>query len=87
MKTKTSSLASMLVTQVQYGQSRPYIPAGMNLECFSSMRDNIVLAEQKEKDKGRKTLVLDLDETLVHSSFQPVSKSDLVLPVEIEGQT
>ena len=35
---------------------------------------------------GRKTLVLDLDETLVHSSFTPVDNPDLVLPVHIEDQ-
>ena len=32
-------------------------------------------------------LVLDLDETLVHSSFQPVAGVDYVLPVVIEGYT
>ena len=47
--------------------------------------DEIVLGPQKENDKGMKTLVLDLDETLVHSSFQPIEAPDLVLPVEIEG--
>ncbi len=36
--------------------------------------------------KGRKTLVLDLDETLVHSSFKPPSHPDIVLPVDIEGR-
>jgi RNA polymerase II subunit A small phosphatase-like protein len=30
-------------------------------------------------------LVLDLDETLVHSSFKPPPKPDIILPVEIEG--
>lgn len=30
--------------------------------------------------------MLDLDETLVHSSFKPVEKPDITLPVEIEGQ-
>jgi RNA polymerase II subunit A small phosphatase-like protein len=29
--------------------------------------------------------VLDLDETLVHSSFKPIDNPDIVLPVEIEG--
>ena len=31
-------------------------------------------------------LVLDLDETLVHSSFKPVPNADFVVPIEIEGQ-
>ncbi|KAI0299239.1 HAD-like domain-containing protein [Russula brevipes] len=33
---------------------------------------------------GRKCLVLDLDETLVHSSFKPIQQADFVLPIEIE---
>ena len=32
------------------------------------------------------TLVLDLDETLVHSSFRPIPNPDFVIPVEIEGK-
>lgn len=38
------------------------------------------------RDTGRKTLVLDLDETLVHSSFKPVPNPDYVIPVEIDGK-
>lgn len=33
-----------------------------------------------------KTLVLDLDETLVHSSFKQPKKSDIIIPVDIEGR-
>lgn len=36
---------------------------------------------------GRKTLLLDVDETLVHSSFTPTDKADIVLPIDIEGRT
>lgn len=36
-------------------------------------------------DQGKKCLVLDLDETLVHSSFRPTVKPDYIIPVEIEG--
>lgn len=31
------------------------------------------------------TLILDLDETLVHSSFKPVPGADWVVPVEVDG--
>lgn len=42
------------------------------------------LPKKSEGDK-RKTLVLDLDETLVHSSFKPVFNCDIILPIEVEG--
>jgi carboxy-terminal domain RNA polymerase II polypeptide A small phosphatase len=37
--------------------------------------------------KGRKTLLLDVDETLVHSTFTPNEKAEIVLPIDIEGRT
>jgi carboxy-terminal domain RNA polymerase II polypeptide A small phosphatase len=37
--------------------------------------------------RGRKTLLLDVDETLVHSSFTPTDKAHIVLPIDIEGRT
>lgn len=43
------------------------------------------LPRQREKDRGKKTLVLDLDETLVHSSFKPVLGADIVLSIQIEN--
>jgi len=48
-------------------------------------RDDHLLPPQRENKKGKKCLVLDLDETLVHSSFKPV-ECDFVVPVEIEDQ-
>ncbi|EKC98705.1 protein phosphatase [Trichosporon asahii var. asahii CBS 8904] len=40
-----------------------------------------------DMDKGRKCLVLDLDETLLHSSFKMLPSADYIVPVEIESQT
>ena len=38
-------------------------------------------------NKGKKCLALDLDETLVHSSFQlPHTPTDYKIPVTIEGK-
>lgn len=45
-----------------------------------------VIGPPASQDVGKKTLVLDLDETLVHSSFRPVPSPDYIIPVEIEGR-
>lgn len=39
----------------------------------------------QERDAHKKCMVIDLDETLVHSSFKPISNADFVVPVEIDG--
>ncbi|XP_057303560.1 carboxy-terminal domain RNA polymerase II polypeptide A small phosphatase 1-like [Hydractinia symbiolongicarpus] len=37
------------------------------------------------QDLNKKCVVIDLDETLVHSSFKPVDNADFIVPVEIDG--
>ncbi|KAJ3200603.1 hypothetical protein HDU82_008756 [Entophlyctis luteolus] len=47
--------------------------------------DSFILPPIKPEFVGRKLLVLDLDETLVHSSFKPVPDADYIIPILIEG--
>merc|ERR1719361_709133 len=44
-----------------------------------------LLGRRLPKHRNQKTLVIDLDETLVHSSFKKVSRHDFIVPVEIEN--
>ncbi|KAK7938651.1 hypothetical protein WMY93_001977 [Mugilogobius chulae] len=44
-----------------------------------------LLPELPSSDSSKMCVVIDLDETLVHSSFKPMNKADFVIPVEIEG--
>ncbi|XP_013926525.1 PREDICTED: carboxy-terminal domain RNA polymerase II polypeptide A small phosphatase 1 [Thamnophis sirtalis] len=44
-----------------------------------------LLPEIKSQDASKICVVIDLDETLVHSSFKPVNNADFIIPVEIDG--
>lgn len=44
-----------------------------------------LLPPVKHQDMHKKCMVIDLDETLVHSSFKPINNADFVVPVEIDG--
>ncbi|KAF7281371.1 hypothetical protein GWI33_004854 [Rhynchophorus ferrugineus] len=50
-----------------------------------SDRVSFLLPPQKNQDVQKKCMVIDLDETLVHSSFKPINNADFIVPVEIDG--
>jgi len=52
----------------------------------SSGGEEPLLPPLRPEDYGKKCLVLDLDETLVHSSFKPIPNADFQIPVEIDDQ-
>jgi carboxy-terminal domain RNA polymerase II polypeptide A small phosphatase len=45
-----------------------------------------ILGPPSPRHSDKVCLVLDLDETLVHSSFRPIPSPDFIIPVEIEGR-
>ena len=45
-----------------------------------------LLPQKSDEFLNKKTLILDLDETLVHSSFTPFEKNDIILSVDFEGE-
>ncbi|XP_027691571.1 CTD small phosphatase-like protein isoform X1 [Vombatus ursinus] len=63
---------------LQKGDQRHVIP-------IPSPSAKYLLPELKVPDYGKKCMVIDLDETLVHSSFKPISNADFIVPVEIDG--
>jgi hypothetical protein len=50
-------------------------------------RQQPLLGEIDADDRGKKCLVLDLDETLVHSSFRAMPNADYIIPVRIDDVT
>eukprot|EP00180_Rhodochaete_pulchella_P000180 Plantae.Rhodophyta-Rhodochaete_pulchella.ctg1119.p1 GENE.Plantae.Rhodophyta-Rhodochaete_pulchella.ctg1119~~Plantae.Rhodophyta-Rhodochaete_pulchella.ctg1119.p1 ORF type:complete len:300 (+),score=36.75 Plantae.Rhodophyta-Rhodochaete_pulchella.ctg1119:1547-2446(+) len=49
--------------------------------------DDPLLPEMDEELSNRATLVLDLDETLVHSTFAPTDEADYSIPLDMGGET
>lgn len=69
----------------QQRATQPPVP-GDGLEP-QGQAQQFLLPPLDEKMKHMKCLVLDLDETLVHSSFKPIPDPDFNIEIELEGQT
>ncbi|KAF2086556.1 NIF-domain-containing protein, partial [Saccharata proteae CBS 121410] len=74
--------------QAQTTAPQPVLPRSQDssLAVTPAETQKWLLPPIKPEFKGKKCLVLDLDETLVHSSFKILHQADFTIPVEIEGQ-
>ncbi|TFK90024.1 NIF-domain-containing protein [Polyporus arcularius HHB13444] len=72
------------VDEVEDEEERLIMQGGAGIPIGPDGIPRPLLPPISPKHAGRKCLVLDLDETLVHSSFKSISQADYVVPVEIE---
>jgi len=72
------------ITRHGYGDTATYGRIDSNKSTFIETAEIKLLPNIIPADVGKKCLVLDLDETLVHSSFRAVPGADFVIPVQIE---
>ena len=49
------------------------------------LSNELLLPKKSSEYANKKTLILDLDETLVHSSFTPFEQNDIILNVDFDG--
>lgn len=78
---------SSLVTQVSQNQKLPPAVPQQSVAHRNNMPPptKYLLPPLTPEEAHKKCLVLDLDETLVHSSFKPIPDADFVMTIELEN--
>lgn len=84
---KYSSAPSDIITQVPQNSQKTFFTRPISLTPSNRLQSSfkrMLLPPKEKKYENKKTLILDLDETLVHSSFMPFERSDIVLKVDFD---
>ncbi|KAI6202769.1 Protein-serine/threonine phosphatase [Aphelenchoides besseyi] len=68
-----------------YNSTGGLVPYNKQKPQIQDPNGNCLLPPPHPVDHRKKCLVVDLDETLVHSSFKPMKNADFVIPVEIDN--
>jgi len=80
--TTTTTVAPSSSDPIPPPQSNSTSPTPVTI---TAQTQKFLLAPLPPEDVNKKTLVLDLDETLVHSSFKPIPDPDFVMSIELEN--
>ena len=78
-----------IITQISSSNNNYLTKSNFHINSFTPTNRINNINSQKllppQKKTNKKTLVLDLDETLVHSSFIPFEENDIILEVEFDN--
>ena len=86
VSTKKDDGVASLTPSVSATNNKRTISSDSDRHCCSNPISVPFLAPQAGASDGRKTLVLDLDETLIHSSFDPNQPHQFSIPVCVGGK-
>ncbi|CAF2523331.1 unnamed protein product [Rotaria sp. Silwood2] len=88
--TRKQRIASLLLCclggSCRRRQTKTAYSSTTNTPADHESNEKFLLPILRDNEQTKICLVIDLDETLVHSVFRPVSNADFVVPVEIDGQ-
>jgi len=70
----------------RHRSSRPIYSPSNDTPADHESSEKFLLPPLRDTDRSKICLIIDLDETLVHSVFRPVPNADFIVPVEIDGQ-
>mmetsp|Transcript_26201 Transcript_26201/g.42740 ORF Transcript_26201/g.42740 Transcript_26201/m.42740 type:complete len:282 (-) Transcript_26201:7-852(-) len=80
-----STAAGSPCTTVSHSNNHNHNDNSITEDKTDSKPCKYLLPAVRHQDMHKKCVVIDLDETLVHSSFKPVHNADFIVPVEIDG--
>lgn len=81
----TPSQVAIKALPVNQSHGGQVIPVEMSPSVPGNLSRKFLLPSLSMEQRGKKTLVLDLDETLVHSSFKPIPNADFVISIELDN--
>ncbi|CEG50492.1 TFIIF-interacting CTD phosphatase, including NLI-interacting factor (involved in RNA polymerase II regulation) [Plasmopara halstedii] len=82
-QTDKDGIWSALVVKEQIQRPTPTKHKAKTIGTTIELRMSI-MPPQSPEDLSKKCLVLDLDETLVHSSFEPISNPDFIISYDLD---
>ncbi|CAF0979840.1 unnamed protein product [Rotaria sordida] len=83
---RSRSRSAIYSQRKETSTNQELIALNSDINLHFESNEKYLLPTLRVTERVKICLVIDLDETLVHSSFKPVPNADFIVPVEIDGQ-